>query len=55
LGQSSAQIIAPLQIALMPAVSPIAILPSAPAPRVENETAPPLLASPLSLLCTLLI
>jgi len=54
-GESSAQIVAPLQIALLPSVSPVAALPALPLRRVENHVTAPPLASPLSLLCTLLI
>lgn len=53
--REAAQIVAPVQIALLAAVSTEAILPTAPTPRVENVAAPPPLTSVLSLLCTLLI
>jgi hypothetical protein len=53
--ETAAQIVAPVQIALAPADSAVVLLTVAPAPRVEIATTPPLLASPLSLLCTLLI
>lgn len=52
---SNAQIVAPVQIALMAAASPDTMLTLRPAPRLKNAVAPPSLASPLSLLCTLLI
>jgi len=54
-GEPSAQIVAPVQIALMPAVSPVAMLPAMPAFRAEKLAAPPPLTPPLLLLCTLLI
>jgi hypothetical protein len=53
--REAAQIVAPVQIALMAAVSPVAMLPIAPTTRVEMMATPPLLTSVLSLLCTLLI
>jgi len=53
--ETSAQIVAPLQIALLPAASLNPTLPAAPAFRLARATAPPALAPPLSLLCTLLI
>jgi hypothetical protein len=55
LGESAAQIVAPLQIALVPSVSPVSVLPMHPVLRVENLAAAPPPASPLLLLCTLLI
>ena len=55
LGEQSAQIVAPVQIGLMPAASPVAMLPATPAFRVEKLAAPPSLTPPLLLLCTLLI
>src|ERR1019366_109445 len=55
LSDSSAQIVAPVQVALMPAVSADAMLPAVPAFRVEQLAAPPSLTPPLLLLCTLLI
>jgi hypothetical protein len=55
LGESSAQIVAPLQIALLPSVSPVAALAALPVLRVESRVPSPALASPLSFLCTLLI
>jgi len=51
---SSAQIVAPVQLALMAAASPVTMLTARPTPRLESVVAPPVLASPLSLLCTLL-
>jgi hypothetical protein len=54
-GESSAVIVAPLQIALLPSVSPVAALAALPVVRVESRVSSPPLASPLSLLCTLLI
>lgn len=53
--ETAAQIVAPVQIALIPADSAIALLTVAPAVRAEVAATPPLLASPLTLLCTLLI
>jgi hypothetical protein len=55
LRESSAQIAAPVQIALLAAASPVAMLPVAAALHVENAATPPPLISVLSLLCTLLI
>jgi len=55
LGEFSAQIVAPLQIALLPSVSPVAALPAHPLLRVDDLVAAPPPASPLLLLCTLLI
>jgi len=55
LGESSAQIVAPVQIGLMPAVSPAAMLPVSAAILAEKLAAPPHLSPPLLLLCTLLI
>lgn len=53
--ESPAVIVAPLQIALLPSVSPVAALPALPVVRVESRVSAPPSASPLSLLCTLLI
>lgn len=53
--REAAQIVAPVQIALMAATSPIAMLPAASTHRVENVATPPPLTTVLSLLCTLLI
>ena len=55
LSDSSAQIVAPVQFALMPAVSADAMFPVVPVFRVYSIAAPPSLAPPLSLLCTLQI
>ncbi len=55
MNEPSAQIVAPVQIALLPAVAMKATLPSRPTMRVEVAATPPQLAPPLSLLCTLLI
>ncbi|HVJ05774.1 MAG TPA: hypothetical protein VM578_08885 [Candidatus Saccharimonadales bacterium] len=52
---TSAQIVAPVQIALMPAAAPDAILPAIAESHLSAVATPPALASPLSLLCTLLI
>ena len=52
---TDAQIVAPMQIALLPSVSPVAALPALPALRVDSRVPAPPPASPLSLLCTLLI
>jgi hypothetical protein len=54
-GEMSAQIVAPVQIALMPAAAPVAMLPATAALRVEKQAAPPHPFPPLLLLCTLLI
>jgi len=51
----SAQIVVPMQVALMPTASVVAYLVVTAAPRVETVATPPQLKSPLSLLCTLLI
>jgi hypothetical protein len=55
LGESAAQVVAPMQIALLPSVSPVAALPALPVLRVDNRVSTPLPSSPLLLLCTLLI
>jgi hypothetical protein len=55
LGEASAQIVVPLQIALLPSASPVAALPVLPVLRVESGVPSPPPASPLLLLCTLLI
>lgn len=55
MGESSAQIVAPVQFALMPAAAPVAMLPAIAAIRIEKLAAPPPLNPPLLLLCTLLI
>jgi hypothetical protein len=55
LGETSAQVVSPLQIALLPSASPVASLPARPVVHVESLVPPPLMASPLSLLCSLLI
>jgi len=52
--QPSAPIVSPVQIALMPAASAVGLLAAVHVRRVETAVTPPL-ASPLSLLCTLLI
>lgn len=54
-GESSAQIVAPLQIALLPSVSPVAALPAMLVVGTERRVSSPPLATSLSLLCTLLI
>jgi hypothetical protein len=51
----TAQIVVPMQVALMPTASVVAYLVVTAAPRVETVATPPQLKSPLSLLCTLLI
>ena len=53
--ESSARIVAPVQIASLAAASSNAMLPAAPVLGVRRVTAPPALAPPLSLLCTFLI
>jgi hypothetical protein len=53
--EPSAQIVAPVQIALMAAAYPVAMPAGMPAFGVEKLAAPPLLTPPLLLLCTLLI
>jgi hypothetical protein len=55
LGESAAQIVAPMQIALLPSVSPVAALPALPILHVDSRVSAPPPASPLLLLCTLLI
>lgn len=51
----AAQIVAPVQVALMDAASPAAMLLVMAVPRLKNVNTPPQLAPPLSLLCTFLI
>jgi hypothetical protein len=51
----AARIVAPLQIALLPAASLNPMLPAVPAFGDARATASPALAPPFSLLCTLLI
>lgn len=54
--ETAAQIVAPVQIALLDAAdASVALRSVAPAARVEIVASPPPLAPPLSLLCTLLI
>ena len=53
--ETAAQIVAPVQIALAPADTAVVLLPAALTAHVELVATPPPLASPLSLLCTLLI
>lgn len=53
--ENAAQIVAPVQIALAPADTAVALLPASLVAHVEVVATPPPLASPLSLLCTLLI
>lgn len=53
--ETSAQIVAPVQIALLPAATLNPRLPAAPAFRLARAAAAPALAPPFSLLCTLLI
>ncbi len=53
--ETAAQIVAPVQIALAPADTTVVLLPAAFTAHVELVATPPPLASPLSLLCTLLI
>jgi hypothetical protein len=54
LGESSAQVVPAVQVALLHAPAPVALPAAAPARRMEAEAAPPP-ASPLTLLCTLRI
>ena len=53
--ETAAQIVAPVQISLLPADTAVVPLSTAHAQRVEIASTPPSLASPVSLLCTLLI
>jgi hypothetical protein len=53
--EGSAQVVPVLQIAVLHAPTQTALLPVPPAIHIEAEAAPPPLAAPLSLLCTLRI
>jgi hypothetical protein len=53
--ETAAQIVAPVQISLLPADTAVVLLSTVHAQRVEIASTPPSLASPVSLLCTLLI
>jgi hypothetical protein len=53
--ETAAQIVAPVQIALLPADTAVVLISTAHNQRVEIASTPPSLASPLLLLCTLLI
>ena len=55
LSELSAQTIAPVQFALLAAASPDALFPALPVHSAEICATPPLLRSPISLLCTLRI
>lgn len=55
LAESSERVMAPMQLALLSAGPAVAALPAAAVRRVESLAAPPPLASPLVLLCTLRI
>lgn len=55
LGESSAVVVAPMQIAFLPSASPVAALPAPPVASAESLVSSARLASPLSLLCTLRI
>jgi hypothetical protein len=53
--ESSAQIVTPVQLALLPTVFPVALQPWTATLRLDRVAKHPSLAPPLSLLCTLLI